>query len=278
MPLSDFTVDFEELQVYLHYSNNAANIIGSGMGTWQQCTFDLMQRYDFLYNAVMSISASHLARTMCRDNASPSAYTNLAITHLSTAATNATGLLPQMSVDGYEPVYIASIIACLATLARGPSQGDLFVVTSDGKAPWLTLLGAVRSVLQNKPAESAGFSCRIPWGDPGAGIGARGTFGTAAIYEDELNLTCASYRMAQRRDPRATSENCRFMIVIGWGYRLSDVFIKGLEGRDGPALLILRHFALIIGLLETEYWWLEGWSSHLLHEINSLMEPRDGDM
>ncbi len=52
---------------------------------------------------------------------------------------------------------------------------------------------------------------------------------------------------------------------------MDDGFIEMLDQRSPPALVIFAHFVVLLKYLGS-CWWMQGWSTHLLQEIWSLLD------
>ena len=59
-----------------------------------------------------------------------------------------------------------------------------------------------------------------------------------------------------------------------WVYRLAPEFIEKLEERDLVALILLAHFGILLRTLETgKYWFIQGWSCHILSNVRKMLAP-----
>lgn len=255
--------DFGELDAYLHYITSPGDVVGSCAKTWQPCTLNLTEEHlhFFLYDAVISLSASHLARTATYPSSALASYVELAARRLAASLRAALYVLPELRPDEYQPVYLTGILACFASLARGPSPGDLLVIMRAGRTPWLAVLAGVRSIAHSDRRREASLVHDLL-------SDARGD--VVVRYGVGSSTTGACQVMSQLRSAGGGA-SCRFMILSGWLYRLSDEYVSGLEANDKSALLILGRFAVVLGRLEDEYWWLKGWSTHLQGEIGGIL-------
>ncbi|TPX13403.1 uncharacterized protein E0L32_006133 [Thyridium curvatum] len=59
--------------------------------------------------------------------------------------------------------------------------------------------------------------------------------------------------------------------VYSWLLKMGEPFIEMLKRRDPLALVIFAHFCVVLNSLEN-WWWMQGWSTHLLQEIWDLLD------
>jgi hypothetical protein len=62
--------------------------------------------------------------------------------------------------------------------------------------------------------------------------------------------------------------------VGSWLYKVSDEYLELLSSAEREALIIFAHFCVVIKSLDA-YWWMQGWSEHLLGAIWHLLQPED---
>ncbi|KAK5652152.1 hypothetical protein OQA88_10794 [Cercophora sp. LCS_1] len=60
--------------------------------------------------------------------------------------------------------------------------------------------------------------------------------------------------------------------VFGWLYRTGSDFIARVRRREPPALLVLAHYAVLLGGdAVRDEWFIEGWAMHMVTRVNELL-------
>jgi hypothetical protein len=100
-----------------------------------------------------------------------------------------------------------------------------------------------------------------------------------AVYQDSLDsleTSFCAYKMGQLSDSPpaipsapgmlATPVATPTSLVYSWLYRLTDDFVELVSKREPEALTIFAHYCVLLKAVDG-YWWMTGWSAHLLREI-----------
>jgi hypothetical protein len=93
------------------------------------------------------------------------------------------------------------------------------------------------------------------------------------VYSDAIKTLSVLLESAFGTEENPKHQESIFHEVMGWVYRLHGDFVKALESREAVSLLILGHFAMLLPTLEKQYWFINGWGSHVLREVKTLLGP-----
>ncbi|KAI0457371.1 hypothetical protein F5B21DRAFT_464226 [Xylaria acuta] len=265
--------------------------------------------HHFVLRLAYAFAAYHIAYGDVSDGPSNLKYRRTAEHHASLGLRQFTATLAHMNKDNCGAVYIAATLVCNCSFAAGPTgPGDLpacnLGTTHD--AGWFPLIYGVRLIREeydedvlfsglmepfhshrSSQAESEtssiearrarcyreGFE-RLDWEEPlrrfrgfaafqtfeNAEICLRGLDGMMLIYEATYGDSDANF------DGPSVNQ-----FVFGWLYRLEEPFISCLQQRNPTALIILAYYAVLLRTTEN-LWFMNGWSSHLLATVESLVE------
>lgn len=275
-----------DLELLHHYVTQTAETIGN-VHLWGEDVPRLAFQHHCILRAILSLSAFHVARQ--RPFQSPK-FLNLAERHYEVAVREATKMLPSLNIDNCQALYIMTVLICFAGFAKGPGKGDLLVVAGEGAVPFQVLMRGTRMVLDTigtgvvlsgilatkiqpaRPqAETTWDASLVAIRDdliPAAGLDAE----VVKQCQDALTRLAESYEETALGPDGHIHVQSEYSVVLRWPYQLEPRFIEIIEDRDPVALVILAHWALLLRTLETErFWFLQGWSSHLLNEIGGII-------
>lgn len=270
---------------------------GGQESLWREGVPRIGSQHNCILGLLLSLSAYHLARLRPAD---APRYLSLAEMHSASALQSATKLLSHLNKDNSSAAYLATVLVCFVTLARGPSPGNLFLTGSKGQVRWVNLLRGVRLVVESTgwtsifsgmlaeyaPSPNEDTPDEIPTG-PGLiaegvedwrrslsdvsdliAVFAEERFKDAYISELEVLTSCCQ-RIFGNGHNAALNTNGRFEVVFQWVYQLSDIYIEGLSRKEAVSMIILGHFCVLLRTLESQYWFTQGWASHIISEILS---------
>ncbi|KAG8628707.1 hypothetical protein KVT40_002572 [Elsinoe batatas] len=146
---------------------------------------------DWLIHFPLSLSAFHLARLQTSPplssssssssepgplpSTSPSASSSSHLfekgeSHLRVGLSRVAHAVADLNASNAKEVFLATMLCCFCTWARGPEQGDLMLVKEEGEAVWWTMLRGLRAVLERVEG-SGGFGDFFGEGGTGEGRG-----------------------------------------------------------------------------------------------------------
>lgn len=287
-------LNVEDLELFYNYMMNTAGTMGDETGLWSQGVPRLGFQQPGILSLILALSSYQLARLQPLDS---SRFLSLAEQHMTPALQSATGLLQHLSSENSSALYITAVLICFTAFAKGPSPGDLLIVSNDGQVPWLSLIRGVRLVVHTvgwsyifsgvlapcfpKPDEGRDKKAPSPSPLPPNEIE---DWRSSLDGISDLIEVCSEQQLRQTyRHDLAELKGCcestfgkghhagvnvdgQMQIVFHWIYQLEDSFVAGLTQKDPIALIILGHFCVLLRTLE-RYWFLEGWASHIMEEI-----------
>ncbi|GKT40514.1 uncharacterized protein ColSpa_00695 [Colletotrichum spaethianum] len=65
----------------------------------------------------------------------------------------------------------------------------------------------------------------------------------------------------------------RFEIVMRWLYSMDEDFVIRLQQKQALPLILLGHFSVLVQTLE-HFWFIQGWSEHLLNGLFNVLDPQ----
>lgn len=299
-------LDVESLELFHHYMATTAATLGDA-GLWRDEAPKLGRQHPCIHHIILSISAHHLAKL--RPVGSPR-YLLLAEQHYEAAVRGATSMLPHLDIDNCQAMYIVTVLICFTAFAKGPAPGDLLLIAGRGSVPWLSLLQGVRLVLESigshvvftgiltprhhkaEPEMSSrkckgGVAQLVPeqvrqphylgwdWrksfkrvvdlasSHPDAAL--------AAMYKAEIEslAQCFETTFGAESVPKCDTQG-QVSVIMAWVYSLRPEFLEGLEQKAWLAVAMLGYFAVLLQTVE-RYWFIEGWSSHILREVKQIL-------
>ncbi|KAK4201379.1 hypothetical protein QBC40DRAFT_198594 [Triangularia verruculosa] len=301
------TLDIDELLTFHHYLTVTAPTIGQPY-VWRDGAPQLGKVYPGILDAMLSISAYHLARTNILH--APK-HLSVAERHYAAAAKAATAMVADVTIENSQAVYVIAALICFTAFAKGPKPGDLVLIAKDGSVAWLYLLRGVRMVLEKfgtsvvlsgilepnatrQDARPSGCSCpstdlqprdqRFELSHPGwdwhetldklrrqAAAESHEPHDAAMFQRQTASIARCFQALTQPREG-SSDENrgLDFISVMTWVWALDDSFINALKERHQVALIILGCFGVLLKSLQG-YWWLDGWGDHVLKELRTLL-------
>ncbi|WYZ42467.1 hypothetical protein EsH8_VI_000166 [Colletotrichum jinshuiense] len=285
----------DDLELLHHYMCHTSITLGDAR-VWREHVPRLGFQHHYVLHMVLAISAQHLARLR------PSQarhYEALADQHSTSALPVVTNIIPQLSKENCQALYHTTVLVCLSTFAKKPSPGHLLVIAEDGEVPWWGLLRGVRIVVQKMGIQTiiAG------WADDGVTFEQTWTHCPTlpaptykmvywekrfeelsdlvattpeperAMYTESVQLLkdCFKMTFGTEAEPESHIQG-RFEVVMRWLYSMNDNFVLRLQQKQALPLILLGHFDVLVQTLE-HFWFMQGWSAHLLIGLLQTLEP-----
>ncbi|TEA10825.1 Sterol uptake control protein 2 [Colletotrichum sidae] len=290
------TLNANDLELLHHYMLHTSITLGDAR-VWREYVPRLGFQHNYVLHMVLAISAQHLAR-LRPDRAAH--YEDLAEHHSTSALPDVTDMIPRLNKDNCQALYHTTVLVCLSTFAKKPSPGHLLVVAEEGEVPWWALLKGVRFVV-----ETLGIrSIMAGWADDGVSFEQTWTHcpplpvpvhktvrwearfreledlvATApapdrALYRSMFDILrdCFQTTFGTAAEPEEHVQG-RFEVVMRWLYCMNDDFVDRLKRNHVLPLILLGHFDVVVQTLE-HFWFMQGWSEHLMTGLLQVVEPQ----
>ncbi|KAI1213198.1 uncharacterized protein F4807DRAFT_313607 [Annulohypoxylon truncatum] len=244
--------------------------------------------YQYVLNSVLSLAALHLAK--CKPQRKD-VLIERAMIHQNASSSLALPVLNDLNAENSVPILFFSMITTFIAFASPKESSDL-LVTSNGAMPqWLHLFRGMRRVVElNGEAMSSMFSLGFIF-DSGKQMKKIWTNMIPPEHEGlkELETTVRFYvKDGQKLDDlihaidelkRAFAfchsgnimDDQRVRGVFMWLFGIRDGFTQLTKGHDNEALSVLAFFCVLLKRLDY-IWWIEGWGSHLIGRIYSVLD------
>ncbi|KAJ9145363.1 Sterol regulatory element-binding protein ECM22-like protein 1 [Pleurostoma richardsiae] len=299
---SGLPLNIDDLELMYHFMSDSSVAFGSAE-VWRNKFLRLGFDYHCILHLVLALSALHLQGLRPSKSGR---YSELADGHMEIGLRQVTELLPSISKDNCSGLYIATVLVCVTTFAKGPRPGHLLVIAEGHEVAWWNLLRGVRFVVETiggigvvmgslgllpvdqaekrdkKEEEKAEepdirmINDMVQWEEPLSKLSdiilQAGSVDVKLYQYAWDDLTgCFRETYGTVQDPNDAS-NGRFEVVIGWLYRMEDGFQVRLQDKQPIALILMAHYAVLLHTLEW-MWCLRGWASHILAGIRDILDP-----
>jgi hypothetical protein len=240
----------------------------------------------FVFRAILALSALHLAHLKPEFYEH---YAEQAELHHTTALQIVSSILPNVTKENCQGIYLFSILTCLISCAK-PRLRDDFWSNSDRDIEWLTLFRGTTSIIT-----SADDCLKTGPLAPMFALGRRRTLArdarsSAAMphhlltlkqllehsVSDRGELKCYHDSIDDMAKSFATvaevgSHNCETADIFIWMLRVSDEYFDYLRRRTPEALVIFAYFCVVMKEMEWA-WWMQGFSVHTISGIYSSLD------
>ncbi|KFY06500.1 hypothetical protein V492_08002 [Pseudogymnoascus sp. VKM F-4246] len=258
---------------------------------WRISVPRLALEFDFVMYAVLALSALHLARFS--PERKEYLYAQAAILHQN-GLRLATTVLPDVTPENCNGVYIFTAMTCLITLASPRQPDDILLVGDYGISEWLVHFRGTRSVMDR----AREIILSGPMGPMlMAGRQRRTLRAELAIKQtmetDQLDILDKLVREAVT-DPSHVHSYAgaifelrgSFNIVYApgfqgyesadvflWLFEISDEYLNLLKERRQESLAIFAFYCVILKRFDP-CWYINGWGDHLLARIYQLLDEQ----
>ncbi|RDW78846.1 Zn(II)2Cys6 transcription factor [Aspergillus mulundensis] len=254
-------------------------------------------RWGFSFPSIMhlliTLSALHLAHL---NPAKQAEYIHEADEHFTFGVRSVTSVLALDTLDSTncQQIYIAAVMICFAYFARGPRDGEYLVFNAKGKSEWLVLLHGVRTILSQKQPEiftgvlapekeKQNMDILNPELDTELSRHIHRLQEVKAMVSVEIQADSDLYVQVvddligcfdgayQKRKAGIVPQDL-MPFTVGWTFRLPEMMIDRLEGREPVALVILAHWAILLRYMG-DVWFMRGWDQHIILGIRACLPP-----
>ncbi|CRK25896.1 hypothetical protein BN1723_016865 [Verticillium longisporum] len=289
-------LDVENIELFHSFMVHTAPTLGDSSKFYRDKAPVLGFRHPCVLNGMLALAALHQVRLQPED---AFRFVALADRHSTTALQQATDLLPFISLENGQALYMVTVMICFTAFARGPSPGNLLVVAENGEVPWVSLISGVRFVVKTLgwPAILTGVLAKEP--EPEAAdtatqhqVPALPSFvewekslnevsslvsiladsKDRDIYQHDIKLLSNAFRttFGTINEPKSFIKG-EVQHVLSWLYQIETGSVERLERKEPIALILLGHFAILLRTLD-RYWFMDGWGMHILNEVCQASE------
>ncbi|EGY17067.1 C6 zinc finger protein [Verticillium dahliae VdLs.17] len=289
-------LDVENIELFHSFMVYTAPTLGDNFKFYRDKAPVLGFRHPCVLNGMLALAALHQVRLQPEDAIR---FVALADRHSTIALQQATDLLPFISLENGQALYMVTVMICFTAFARGPSPGNLLVVAENGEVPWVSLISGVRFVVKTLgwPAILTGVLAQEP--EPEAAdmatqhqVPALPSFveweksmdevsslvsiladsKDRDVYQHDIKLLSNAFQttFGTINEPKSFIKG-EVQHVLSWLYQIETGFVERLERKEPIALILLGHFAVLLRTLD-RYWFMNGWGVHILSEVRQASE------
>ncbi|KAF7558235.1 hypothetical protein G7Z17_g192 [Cylindrodendrum hubeiense] len=269
------SLNVTDAELLIHYTyQTAATLAGSDDAQssiavfWARNVPQMGLSYHFVFNFAYSLAGYHLAYSHPTGSDSYTHYRSIARFYAETGLTQLNKIHPSVNESNCGALYVAAMLMCYCAVADGPMGTDDLLVCNvgDAAAPfWLPRIQGVRLIRQMIEPATLFTGLTAPLGLPGGNdLGQRPVdlmnciihrdwmeplnklrtwiashaSPDTVIYVQALASLSAVYE-ANCGDSNATrNPSLSDSHVLGWLYRLQDVFVARIQRKEPNALLM----------------------------------------
>jgi hypothetical protein len=253
---------------------------------WRINVPQLAFSFDFVMHGILALSALHLAYLYPQKDF----YVSHAQMHHQISLHKGRKLLPHITQENCSGLYIFSALVALYTLASPRKPEDFLLVGETGIAPWLLMFRGSRSIVDSSeaalmsgplgPMYQNGLR-RVQLRESCTNKTSTGeeqltvlrnliaetildptTFGIYAHAIEELRKSFAAFNRYQYN--HGTTD------AFIWVDRVSGEYLLRLGNKTQESLCIFAFFCVLLHQMNS-VWWGEGWSTHLMTQIDLLL-------
>jgi hypothetical protein len=241
--------------------------------------------YEFVMNSMLAISALHLAYLNPEKR---QFYISHAMLRHQTAIQTAVPLLEDVTDENCSALYIFSSLTCIFALASPRKPGDFLILGETGIAEWLNLLRGTRYI--NEIAHTSRTSGPLEpvfaagaWMSERRHSSERGEYldhlrqlfmdniavdGGLEMYMTTIDALERSLSIISSSEPNVDTSKEFFV----WLFQISDDFLSHLREASQEALVIFAHSCVLLEHVDSHYWWIKGWSTHLVSHVYDILD------
>ena len=301
-------LNVHDLRLLHHFTVSTATTLAGSLATsrvdqfWRVSVPELAFSYEFLLRILLSVSAVHLARAQPQEQ-----HMHQTERHFSTGLEQ---MRMELGAPGSAhksaTLWISSMLVCYYTLGQGPKPGNYLCFGDEGATRWMSLLRGCRALREQigenistgplaglfgrgPEAEEADSmtnspdslsrtlpplrqASRTPIGDYATPLRLLRQFIKQAEQScniDAFDLLNPCYEaMFADGNVRPGDHNATVFI---WLWRVSDEYTQLLAQENPRALIVYSYFIVLLSTLESDHWFMEGWSKHVMGGIEAAL-------
>lgn len=279
--------DLIELELLQHYLTNTYETLGGNyLWLWQKTIPELGFSNHYILQLLLAFSAYDLAR---HEPERSDFLRSLAEQYQHAAIQTVTSALPNLNAENSDPLYVASVLICSLSFAKGPIPGDYLMISDHGASEWLVLNRGTRSILELQKDVLWKGRLSIMFQTAGRTLRVAFTQGPVPEINEHtrdfrrylVNLAItepntATYLEAWDRlvhtlkaeideiEEGKTDNSATFL--FSWIHCLEENFILCLQQHQPLALIILSYFVVGLRVAKAQ-WFFQRWPEHIMTGI-----------
>ncbi|KAF2025198.1 hypothetical protein EK21DRAFT_104143 [Setomelanomma holmii] len=192
-------------------------------------------------------------------------------------------VIPEMAnitSDNCDAVLSSAQLICFVNWAKGPQPGEYLAFGDHGRSDWLVMFCGVWTTLNSLARQNFTKTYAPDLRTKGRSLP---PMMKPDGYEEQLSdlrdhvlaviepsggdvNVCAVDDLTECYASRYDGVNGELHVSFVWLYRMPDLFLDRLQGRDPTALIIYAHFVVLMHEME-RFWYLKGWTHHVMSGI-----------
>lgn len=281
-------LQMEDLELLHHFTTETCYTLSDRAEShhlWQLVVPQEAFKHDFLMRGILAISALHLS---VQGGKKQEHWAKVAAHQQDAALTTFRPLMTNMNDSNCDAFFALSslIVVYGFEFPRSKDSLGLFDCKGDQSDEWLPLIRGVNSIIQSQwPCIKRGKLSSLlhdhPRVPPQVQIPAAleeqlqrleklcmtPVGGQDTIYNEAVDaLRDCFVRMNNKQ-----LYECEVSIAFLWPVMVPQEFINRVNARASHALIILAHYCVILYYLNN-YWWLNGWATHIIENIFRQLE------
>ncbi|KAH8589033.1 hypothetical protein B0O99DRAFT_523958 [Bisporella sp. PMI_857] len=254
---------------------------------WKDSVPQIARSFDFVMHSLLALSALHLSHLYPQGES----YALRALLHHQFSIHLGGKALSRITNENCSAVYIFSVLLALYVIARPREPEDLLLVGEMGIAPWLLMFRGTRVITDNSLESliSGPLAPMIKGGMQRVELqnSANNSLSTGKeqlmMLQVFITKTTADARLLRIYTEAVEELQKSFMTfsfdqydhgttdAFIWVHRVSDEYLLLLRGQTQESLCILAFFSVLLHKMKAK-WWCEGWSTHLMTQIDRLLD------
>ena len=206
-------------------------------------------------------------------------------------------MLSIADTDNCHAVFVAAILVCMTTLARGPRLGEYLLFSDSGTSDWVPLLRGIGALLDKFGEEKIfsgplkQFACKSAQAtQPAAQYIKLKRLDWLTQLHQLRNMVMLSHRTTAANDLEVLDDlyRCFQAVTVGkdneyqsyginslafiWVYRLRENYVLRLRQKEPIPLIIFAHFSVLLSSLQ-HFWFVSKWPQHILNGVSRALDP-----
>ncbi|KAH9213905.1 hypothetical protein DL95DRAFT_301483 [Leptodontidium sp. 2 PMI_412] len=255
---------------------------------WKDSVPRIARSFDFVMHSLLALSALHLSYLYPQEES----YALQALLHHQFSIHLARKVLPRITNENCSALYIFSMLLALYVIARPRKPEDLLLVGDGEITSWLMMFRGTRTIADNwreslisgplAPMLMGGMQ-RVELQNSANNPLSIGEEQLMVLHGHIVKATAADVRLSRIYSEAIEELRKSFMAfdidqynhgttdAFIWVHRVSDEYLLLLGGHTQESLCILAFFSVLLHKTKAK-WWCEGWSAHLMTQINRLLD------
>ncbi|KAK2743641.1 hypothetical protein FQN57_004750 [Myotisia sp. PD_48] len=277
-----------DLELLHHYSISTSYTITPNpvlRTLWQVNVVQIGFQHEFVLRSVLALSALHCARLNPQKR---DFYISQAMIHHQIASRKAMSLFSNITEENGTALYAFSILTTIFGLASPRNPDNFMSFTEEGIAEWMYLHRGTRKIvaLAEKELKVGSLTPMFTMGarraqsvGPESSQSEHLTQLRSLIMESTIDVdiqhiylsSIDSLRRSFNQIYNISNHPADLVDIFIWPFQLSEEFLALLKQHRNEALVIFVFFSVLLKHFDG-YWFLEGWSIHLISRIYHILD------